>query len=106
MDISKIAAHGSPKSRMIYHEDPQQLHVNTLEKHCYFIPFAEGQDAFADRELSDRFELLNGDWGFRYYDSIIDLEDDLGTNSNLGLEETIKDSEINNKARDYEILDL
>ena len=37
---------------------------------------------------------------------LIDLEDDLGTNSNLGLEETIKDSEINNKARDYEILDL
>ncbi|MBP0957177.1 MAG: glycoside hydrolase family 2, partial [Oscillospiraceae bacterium] len=76
MDISKIAAPGSPKSRMIYHEDPQQLHVNTLEKHCYFIPFAEGQDAFADREQSDRFELLNGEWGFRYYDSIIDLEDD------------------------------
>ncbi|MGN0700326.1 MAG: glycoside hydrolase family 2 TIM barrel-domain containing protein [Oscillospiraceae bacterium] len=76
MDISKIAAPGSPKSRMIYHEDPQSLHINTLSKHCYFIPFAEGQDAFADREQSDRFELLNGDWGFRYYDSIIDLEDD------------------------------
>ena len=39
-------------------------------------------------------------------DKLIDLEDDLGTNTNLGLEETIKDSEINNKARDYEILDL
>ena len=76
MDISKIAAHGSPKSMMIYHEDPQQLHVNTQEKHCYFIPFAEGQDAFADREQSARFELLNGEWGFRYYNSIIDLEDD------------------------------
>ena len=69
MDISKIAAPGSPKSRMIYHEDPQQLHVNTLDKHCYFIPFAEGQDAFADREQSGRFELLNGEWGFRYYNA-------------------------------------
>lgn len=76
MDISKIAAPGSPKSKMIFHEDPQQLHINTLEKHCYFIPFAEGQDAFADRERSSRFELLNGDWGFRYYNSIVDLEDD------------------------------
>lgn len=63
MDISKIAAPGSPKSRMIYHEDPQQLHVNTLEKHCYFIPFAEGQDAFSDREQSGRFELLNAPAG-------------------------------------------
>lgn len=76
MDITKIAATGSPKSKMIFHEDPQQLHVGTLDKHCYFIPFAEGQDPFAHRETSDRFELLNGDWDFRYYDSIIDMEDD------------------------------
>lgn len=76
MDISKIARAGSPKSKMIYHEDPQQLHINTQDKHCYFIPFAEWQDPFADRERSERFELLNGEWGFRYYPSIIDMEDD------------------------------
>ena len=29
MDIKKISAIGSPKSYMIYHEDPQQLHINT-----------------------------------------------------------------------------
>ncbi|MCH5347959.1 MAG: DUF4981 domain-containing protein [Oscillospiraceae bacterium] len=76
MDISKIAAPGTPKSKMIYHEDPQELHVNTLEKHCYFIPFGKEQNPFEDREKSDRFELLNGEWDFRYYDSIIDMEDD------------------------------
>lgn len=76
MDISKLASYGTPKSKMIYHEDPNQLHVNTLEKHCYFIPFAPNQDPFADRESSNRFELLNGSWDFRYYDSIIDMEDD------------------------------
>ena len=76
MDISSIAAKGSPKSFMIYHEDPQALHVDTLPKHCYFIPFALGQDAFSPREESARFELLNGMWDFRYYDSIVDLEDD------------------------------
>lgn len=75
MDISKISAHGSPKSRMIYHENPQELHINTLPKHCYFIPFSEEQNPFEGRENSDFFELLNGDWDFRYYDSIIDLED-------------------------------
>lgn len=76
MNIEKISAKGSPKSRMIYHEDPQQLHIGTLEKHCYFIPYAKAQNPFESREKSERFELLNGEWNFRFYDSIIDLEDD------------------------------
>ena len=75
MDISKIAAHDTPKSKMIYHENPERLHVGTLDKHCYFIPFGKEQDEFDDREKSDRFCLLNGQWDFRYYDSIVDLED-------------------------------
>lgn len=61
---------------MIYHENPDVLHVNTLPNHCYFIPFEKGQDPFLNREDSRRFELLNGEWGFRYFDSIIDIEDD------------------------------
>lgn len=76
MDISRISAPGTPKSRMVFHEDLQQLHVGTLGKRCYFIPFAPGQDPFAAREDSSRMRLLNGDWDFRYYSSIIDLEDD------------------------------
>ena len=76
MDISKISAVGSPKSHMIYHEDPGQLHVGTLKKHCYFIPFVGDENPFDNRENSSRFELLNGEWDFRYYDSIIDMEDD------------------------------
>lgn len=76
MDILKLAAENSPRSKMIYHEDTQALHIGTLDKHCYFVPFAKGQDPFEDRENSQRMELLNGNWGFRYYDSIIDLGDD------------------------------
>ena len=76
MNIASIAASGSPKSKMIFHEDTEQLHVNTLPKHCYFIPFVKDGNPFDGRENSERFQLLNGDWGFRYYDSIIDLEDD------------------------------
>ncbi len=75
MDISKIAAANTPKSKMIYHENPEKLHINTLDKHCYFIPFGKDQNPFENRENSDRLELLNGQWDFRYYDSIIDLED-------------------------------
>ncbi len=75
MNISKISTPGSHKSKMIYHEDPQSLHINTLSEHAYFVPFAKTQDPFASRYDSKLFELLNGDWGFRYFDSIIDLED-------------------------------
>lgn len=76
MDISSIAKKGSPKSYMIYHEDPHRLHVGTVADHSYFIPFAMGEDPFGPREESSRFLLLNGEWEFNYYDSIVDLEDD------------------------------
>lgn len=75
MNIAEIAAKNSAKSKMIYHENPEDLHIGTLDKHCYFIPFGTEQNPFGSRENSDRFELLNGSWDFRYYDSIIDLED-------------------------------
>ena len=58
MDISKIAAANTPKSKMLYHENPEKLHINTLDKHCYFIPFGKEQDPFGERENSGRFDLL------------------------------------------------
>ena len=76
MDISSIAKKGSPKSEMIYHEDPRMLHIGTVPDHAYFIPFGKDQDAFAARGNSQYFELLNGEWDFFYYDSIIDMPDD------------------------------
>ena len=78
MNISQIAKKGSAKAEMVYHENPDIFHVNTLENHAYFIPFGKekGQNPFGARGKSNRFELLNGKWGFRYYDSLIDLEDD------------------------------
>lgn len=76
MNMALLAKEGSAKSKMIYHEDPSNLHINTLPNHCYFIPFGKGQNPFASREESECFELLNGEWGFRYYESIVDLEED------------------------------
>ena len=75
MNVLQVAKAGSAKAEMIYHENPNVFHVNTLDNHCYFIPFGKKQNPFEAREKSDRFELLNGKWGFRYYDSLIDLED-------------------------------
>ena len=82
MNISDITKKGSPKAEMIYHEDPHTLHVGTLPDHAYFIPFAKGQDAYEVRENSQRFELLNGEWDFWYYDSIIDMPDEFTVQAN------------------------
>ena len=73
MNLSLISSAGSDRSKMIYHEDPHALHIGALPPHAYFIPFPEGGDPFECREKSPRFELLNGDWGFTYRDSVIDL---------------------------------
>lgn len=75
MDLTKISAPNSQKSKMIYHENPHALHIGTLANHAYFIPFPAGADPFADREKSPKIELLNGVWGFTYRESVIDLED-------------------------------
>ncbi len=76
MDLSLISLKNSPKSKMIFHEDPKSLHIGTQPDHCWFVPFAKGEDAFATKENSSRVEMLNGEWSFRYYESVIDLEDD------------------------------
>ena len=46
MYLEKIALPGSAKSKMIYHENPEELHINTLDKHAYFIPFDRAQNPF------------------------------------------------------------
>ncbi|MBR4606501.1 MAG: DUF4981 domain-containing protein [Lachnospiraceae bacterium] len=81
MNLSLISTKGSPKSMMIYHEDPSKLHVGTIPTHAWFVPFddkkvMEGLDPFGAKETSTRVEMLNGTWNFQYYDSVIDLEDD------------------------------
>lgn len=64
------------KSKMIYHEDMEKLHIGTEDEHSYFIPFDSKQNPFSERESSERFELLNGDWYFKYYECLFDLEED------------------------------
>lgn len=66
-----------------YHENLQELHVNTLPDQNYYIPFAKGQDPFADREESEFFESLNGDWDFKFYESFFDMEDEDITKDNF-----------------------
>lgn len=64
------------KQNTLYHENPQKLHINTEPNRNYFIPFSQNADPFKNREESDRFQLLNGTWNFRYYNSFFEIEDD------------------------------
>ena len=61
---------------VFYHENPEMLHVNTESNRNYFIPFPETGFPFEERESSERFQLLNGIWNFRYYSDLRDLEED------------------------------
>jgi len=76
MNIKSIAKPESAKSFMIYHEDAETFHLGTMPDHAYFIPFGKNQYPFENRWKSEKFELLNGQWEFNYYSSIIDMEDD------------------------------
>lgn len=60
-----------------YYQDPSVLHLNTTLHHAYFIPFAKGQTPNQlEREQSELFTLLNGDWKFNFYPSPHDLPED------------------------------
>ncbi|MDD2505009.1 MAG: GspE/PulE family protein [Bacilli bacterium] len=51
-------------------------------------------------------KVIEGETTFEEILKLIDLEDDLGSNSNLGLENTIEDSITNNENRDYDLLEI
>ena len=57
-----------------YFEDLKTLHVNTEPNRAYYIPASRRMDDLVlHRENSDRFQLLNGDWKFRYWTSVREL---------------------------------
>ena len=61
-----------------YHEDIAHLHVGTLPNRAYFIPHADADSALTGvRVCSERLTLLSGEWSFGYYDSFLDLPEDL-----------------------------
>lgn len=58
-----------------YYEDCNRLHVGTEPNRSYYIPASRPMDLRGDlRGKSDRYLDLDGDWDFRYYASIYDLD--------------------------------
>ena len=59
-----------------YFEDLQTHHLGTSPNRAYFIPASVRMDDLVEnREHSDRFQLLNGNWKFKYCESIYDFEE-------------------------------
>lgn len=59
-----------------HYENLKILHENTMPNRSYYIPAREKREDLVEcRENSDRFQLLNGDWKFRYFESIYDAQE-------------------------------
>ena len=64
------------KFKYDYHKSPDVLHYGCEEPRAYFVPFSCSRAAATGmRAVSDRFVSLCGDWDFRYYPSVIDIDD-------------------------------
>lgn len=58
------------------HQDQHKLHINCEKPHAYFVPYESDALAAADdRDQSSFFLSLCGEWNFKYYSSLTDLED-------------------------------
>lgn len=71
---------GAPNLMFIprYYENLDTLHVGTEPNRAYYIPASHRTDTVGEKRVnSDRFTLLNGDWDFKYYTSIYDLDADV-----------------------------
>lgn len=61
-----------------YFEDPHTLHVGCEPNRAYYIPASTPMNTIADNRIhSDRFHMLNGEWEFKYYASIYDLDEEV-----------------------------
>ena len=61
-----------------YFEDPSVLHLGTEENRSYYIPFAPGDES---GDGSSRVIPLDGEWQFKYYDSVYDVPENCGENT-------------------------
>lgn len=59
-----------------YYEDLHMLHENTMPDRSYYVPASTQMDCLVEeREKSDRIQMLNGNWKFKFYNSIYDLKE-------------------------------
>ena len=83
-----------------HYENLNVLHENTMPYRAYYMSALKFMGALVhDRENSDRIQMLNGNWKFRFYESIYDLEekekkpDDKDKRNEKGIHREEKDAE-------------
>ena len=61
-----------------YFEDPSVFRLNTEPDRAYFVPYSTKEEALkaCPGRRSQQMKLLNGEWAFRYYESIYDLTEE------------------------------
>ena len=63
---------------MNIYENPSVLHENREKEHAYFIPYHTSETAVkGEKESSEFYRLLNGDWNFLYYDRCMDVPNEI-----------------------------
>lgn len=59
-------------------ENPQILQINREKERSHFIPYAEIKDALLGaKALSPYYKLLNGEWRFKYFNSLADVNEEI-----------------------------
>ncbi len=59
-----------------HYENLKILHENVLPARAYYIPASKRMDDLTEhREGSDRLQLLNGNWKFKYFESIYNVQE-------------------------------
>ena len=59
-----------------YHKGLEHLHVGCEKNHAYFIPYQDKETALAGtRDESVYFKTLIGEWNFKFYPSVTDVDD-------------------------------
>lgn len=67
-----------------HYEDLKILHENTMSPRAYYIPASKDMGNLVhNREKSDRIQILNGEWKFKYFNSIYNLQDQFYENDYL-----------------------
>lgn len=63
-----------------YLSNPQMQGENRLEQRAYYIPYGTAGAAVKHELINnERYMLLNGKWNFKYFETPLDLPDDIGT---------------------------
>lgn len=76
-----------------FYEQLGVVSVNELEPRAYFIPYADEDTAIKmDRTKSPYYKSLCGDWNFRFYESVKDLNEDFTTDEFIDDEYELTDT--------------